>query len=161
MHCLRFLMDMSAATGQSLQGISGLTGNVLAQDPVRKEVPDAVSTCQRAGITVRMVTGDNVHTAKHIARECGILTEGGRAIEGPVFRSMPEEDLIPMLPKLQVPPACPVRAKPLKVHRRCNGQSTTYWASEGCKAQACSDREDFCDGLGNWAQSRLWIFFLI
>ena len=60
-----------------------------------------MATCQRAGITVRMVTGDNVHTAKHIARECGILTEGGRAIEGPIFRSMPEEDLIPMLPQLQ------------------------------------------------------------
>lgn len=60
-----------------------------------------MATCQRAGITVRMVTGDNIHTAKHIARECGILTEGGRAIEGPTFRSMPEEDLIPMLPQLQ------------------------------------------------------------
>ena len=67
-----------------------------------------MATCQRAGITVRMVTGDNVHTAKHIARECGVLTEGGRAIEGPVFRSMPEEDIIPMLPKLQVGPGCPV-----------------------------------------------------
>lgn len=68
-----------------------------------------MATCQRAGITVRMVTGDNVHTARHIARECGILTEGGRALEGPVFRSMPEEDLIPLLPQLQVccPPACP------------------------------------------------------
>ncbi len=43
---------------------------------MRKEVPDAVATCQRAGITVRMVTGDNIHTAKHIARECGILTGG-------------------------------------------------------------------------------------
>ncbi len=69
-------------------------------------MPGAVATCQRAGITVRMVTGDNVHTAKHIARECGILTEGGRAIEGPVFRSMPEEDLIPMLPQLQACPRC-------------------------------------------------------
>lgn len=66
-----------------------------------------MATCQRAGITVRMVTGDNVHTAKHIARECGILTEGGRAIEGPVFRSMPEEDLIPLLPQLQACPAAP------------------------------------------------------
>ncbi len=28
------------------------------KDPVRKEVPDAVITCQRAGITVRMVTGE-------------------------------------------------------------------------------------------------------
>lgn len=73
-------------------------------------MPDAVATCQRAGITVRMVTGDNVHTAKHIARECGILTEGGRAIEGPVFRSMPEEDLIPMLPQLQACPRCPCQA---------------------------------------------------
>ncbi|BDA43546.1 probable calcium-transporting ATPase 11, plasma membrane-t [Coccomyxa sp. Obi] len=72
------------------------------KDPVRKEVPGAVATCQRAGITVRMVTGDNIHTAKHIARECGILTDGGTAMEGPVFRSMPEEDLIPVLPKLQV-----------------------------------------------------------
>ena len=36
----------------------------LVQDPVRPEVPDAVATCQRAGIVVRMVTGDNIHTAK-------------------------------------------------------------------------------------------------
>ncbi|KAK9829300.1 hypothetical protein WJX72_005021 [[Myrmecia] bisecta] len=72
------------------------------KDPVRKEVPDAVATCKKAGIFVRMVTGDNVHTAKHIARECGILSEGGIALEGPIFRNMPEEELIPILPKLQV-----------------------------------------------------------
>ena len=74
-----------------------------------------MATCQRAGITVRMVTGDNVHTAQHIARQCGILTPGGRAMEGPAFRSMPEEDLLPMLPKLQVraallPCSCPCRS---------------------------------------------------
>ena len=69
---------------------------------MRKEVPGAVAVCQRAGITVRMVTGDNVHTARHIARECGILTPEGTSMEGPVFRSMPEEDLIAALPKLQV-----------------------------------------------------------
>ena len=72
------------------------------QDPVRKEVPDAVSVCKRAGIFVRMVTGDNVHTASHIARECGIMMEGGLALEGPTFRKMTEEELIPILPKLQV-----------------------------------------------------------
>lgn len=72
------------------------------QDPVRKEVPDAVATCKRAGIVVRMVTGDNVHTAKHIARECGILTEGGLALEGPQFRAMPEPELVRLLPRLQV-----------------------------------------------------------
>ena len=68
---------------------------------MRKEVPGAVAVCQRAGITVRMVTGDNVHTARHIARECGILTDG-TSMEGPVFRSMPEEDLLTALPRLQV-----------------------------------------------------------
>lgn len=50
---------------------------------MRKEVPDAVATCQAAGITVRMVTGDNIHTAKHIARECGILTGAPRMLGCP------------------------------------------------------------------------------
>ncbi|GFR48829.1 hypothetical protein Agub_g10782 [Astrephomene gubernaculifera] len=72
------------------------------KDPVRPEVPAAVATCQAAGIVVRMVTGDNIHTAKHIARECGILTDDCMAMEGPVFRGMPAGDLIPLLPKLRV-----------------------------------------------------------
>jgi P-type E1-E2 ATPase len=45
------------------------------KDVIRKEVPEAVAQCQRAGIIVRMVTGDNLITAKAIARECGILTD--------------------------------------------------------------------------------------
>lgn len=69
---------------------------------MRKEVPDAVATCHRAGIVVRMVTGDNIHTARHIAKECGILTEGGIALEGPKFRDMPEEEVLELLPRLQV-----------------------------------------------------------
>ena len=72
------------------------------QDPVRKEVPEAVRVCQRAGIVVRMVTGDNLHTARHIARECGILTEGGLALEGPDFRARPQDELLALLPRLQV-----------------------------------------------------------
>jgi hypothetical protein len=50
------------------------------------QVPEAVRVCQRAGINVRMVTGDNIHTARHIARDCGIYTDGGVALEGPAFR---------------------------------------------------------------------------
>ena len=37
------------------------------QDPVRPEVPASIKQCQRAGITVRMVTGDNINTARAIA----------------------------------------------------------------------------------------------
>uniref|UniRef100_A0A1I8MV65 Calcium-transporting ATPase n=1 Tax=Musca domestica TaxID=7370 RepID=A0A1I8MV65_MUSDO len=43
------------------------------EDPVRPEVPEAIRKCQRAGITVRMVTGDNINTARSIATKCGIL----------------------------------------------------------------------------------------
>ncbi|KAK4018212.1 hypothetical protein OUZ56_000280 [Daphnia magna] len=46
------------------------------EDPVRPEVPDAIRQCQKAGITVRMVTGDNVNTARSIAIKCGIVTPG-------------------------------------------------------------------------------------
>ncbi|XP_010897054.2 plasma membrane calcium-transporting ATPase 3a isoform X5 [Esox lucius] len=46
------------------------------EDPVRPEVPDAIKKCQRAGITVRMVTGDNINTARAIAAKCGIIQPG-------------------------------------------------------------------------------------
>ncbi|XP_038552212.1 plasma membrane calcium-transporting ATPase 2 isoform X8 [Micropterus salmoides] len=46
------------------------------EDPVRPEVPDAIRKCQRAGITVRMVTGDNINTARAIAIKCGIIHPG-------------------------------------------------------------------------------------
>uniref|UniRef100_A0A8C2CJR6 Calcium-transporting ATPase n=1 Tax=Cyprinus carpio TaxID=7962 RepID=A0A8C2CJR6_CYPCA len=46
------------------------------EDPVRAEVPEAIRKCQRAGITVRMVTGDNINTARAIAAKCGIIHPG-------------------------------------------------------------------------------------
>lgn len=72
------------------------------QDPLRGDVVEAVRACQRAGIMVRMVTGDNLETAKAIAKQCGILTEGGEAMEGPTFRDLTPEQLDRILPRLQV-----------------------------------------------------------
>ena len=46
--------------------------------------------------------GDNVYTAQHIARECGILTAGGVSLEGPAFRAMPDSELLGLMPDLQV-----------------------------------------------------------
>jgi P-type Ca2+ transporter type 2B len=43
------------------------------EDPVRDGVPDAISICQGAGISVRMVTGDNIHTAIAVAKKCRII----------------------------------------------------------------------------------------
>jgi len=54
---------------------SGLTCLCICaiQDPVRPEVPEAIRKCKNAGIVVRMVTGDNINTARSIARSCGII----------------------------------------------------------------------------------------
>jgi magnesium-transporting ATPase (P-type) len=45
-------------------------------DPLRPDVVESVKTCQKAGIFVRMVTGDNLETANAIAKQAGILTKG-------------------------------------------------------------------------------------
>uniref|UniRef100_A0A453L6A4 Calcium-transporting ATPase n=3 Tax=Aegilops tauschii subsp. strangulata TaxID=200361 RepID=A0A453L6A4_AEGTS len=72
-----------------------LLGMVGIKDPCRPGVRDAVQLCSAAGVKVRMVTGDNVETAKAIAFECGILNAKDVAsettiIEGKVFREMSE-----------------------------------------------------------------------
>lgn len=72
------------------------------QDPLRKDVVQAVLTCQKAGIFVRMVTGDNLHTAKAIAKQAGILTTEGLSMEGEEFRKLTPAQLDQVLPKLQV-----------------------------------------------------------
>jgi len=77
-------------------------GVVGIQDPLRPGVTRAVHDCQVAGVFVRMVTGDNIETAKAIASECGIFTSGGIAMEGPVFRKLSSKQLLQVIPRLQV-----------------------------------------------------------
>ncbi|KAF6802691.1 plasma membrane calcium-transporting atpase 2 [Colletotrichum sojae] len=90
---------------ESLLAVSNLVflGVVGIQDPVRPGVPEAVRLAKHAGVTVRMVTGDNIITAQAIATECGIYTGGDCIImEGPVFRKLSEANMNATLPKLQV-----------------------------------------------------------
>lgn len=72
------------------------------EDPLRLGVPEAVQQCQRAGIFVRMVTGDNMMTAQAIAKKCGILMRGGLVMEGRRFRQLDETTLEEVIPRLQV-----------------------------------------------------------
>nr|XP_028567284.1 plasma membrane calcium-transporting ATPase 3 isoform X4 [Podarcis muralis] len=82
------------------------------EDPVRPEVPDAIRKCQRAGITVRMVTGDNINTARAIAAKCGIIQPGEDflCLEGKEFNrrirnekgEIEQERLDKIWPKLRV-----------------------------------------------------------
>ncbi|KAJ7997634.1 hypothetical protein DPEC_G00214170 [Dallia pectoralis] len=80
--CLTF-RDFPPADGEpdwdnETEILTGLTCLCVVgiEDPVRPEVPDAIKRCQRAGITVRMVTGDNINTARAIASKCGIMQPG-------------------------------------------------------------------------------------
>ena len=77
-------------------------GLVGIQDPVRPGVPEAVAKAKHAGVVTRMVTGDNIITARAIATECGIYSEGGVVMEGPKFRKLSEKEMFEILPKLQV-----------------------------------------------------------
>ncbi|CAG8646633.1 8710_t:CDS:2, partial [Paraglomus brasilianum] len=71
------------------------------EDPLRDGVRNAVAACMKAGVTVRMVTGDNVLTAKSIATQCGIYTNG-IIMEGSVFRNLSNQEMDDQVPKLQV-----------------------------------------------------------
>ncbi|XP_030967268.1 calcium-transporting ATPase 4, plasma membrane-type-like [Quercus lobata] len=111
--CLAFkdIKDISSADSIPEDGYT-LISVIGIKDPVRLGVREAVETCLAAGITVRMVTGDNINTAKAIAKECGILTEDGIAIEGPDFRNKSPQEMKEIIPKLQVM----ARSLPLDKH---------------------------------------------
>ncbi|KAF9971825.1 hypothetical protein BGZ73_005136 [Actinomortierella ambigua] len=85
-----------AEDGMTLVGVVGI------EDPLRDGVPEAVLSCQRAGVFVRMVTGDNILTAKSIATQCGIYTQGGIIMEGPKFRALSTDEMDAVIPRLQV-----------------------------------------------------------
>ncbi|KAI9321217.1 PMCA-type calcium-translocating P-type ATPase [Dichotomocladium elegans] len=79
-----------------------LLGIVGIMDPLRPGVVESVAKFREAGVFVRMITGDNLNTAKAIARNAGILTKGGVALTGPELRAMSEEQQLEVIPRLQV-----------------------------------------------------------
>ncbi|KAK3081909.1 hypothetical protein LTS18_012600 [Coniosporium uncinatum] len=76
------------------------------QDPLRDGVVKAVQDCKTAHVVVRMVTGDNVATARAIALSCNILSETDdqsvAVMEGPEFRKMSKPQMLAAIPKLRV-----------------------------------------------------------
>ncbi|ESR45895.1 hypothetical protein CICLE_v10003326mg [Citrus x clementina] len=89
-------------TGLTLLGLVGL------KDPCRPGVRAAVECCRNAGVNVKMVTGDNVHTARAIAIECGILNpdvglnNDDAVIEGVKFRSLSAEERVAKIESIRV-----------------------------------------------------------
>ena len=67
----------------------GLAGII---DPPRPEVIEAIKKCKEAGITVKMITGDHVDTARTIAKELGI-GDGSKGLQGKDLEQMTDEEM--------------------------------------------------------------------
>ena len=88
-------------------GIQNLTflGVVAISDPVREDVPRAVGACQKAGIDIKIVTGDTPATAREIARQIGIWTEDdtdANIITGPAFEALSDEEAAKRVQSLKI-----------------------------------------------------------
>ncbi len=89
-------------------------GFVAIRDPLREDVPEAVAQCRRAGIEVKMITGDNIETARAIGSEIGLLDRPDAVVmTSPEFNALGDEELKHQLPRLRVL----ARARPLDKFR--------------------------------------------
>ncbi|GKV43749.1 hypothetical protein SLEP1_g51001 [Rubroshorea leprosula] len=82
-----------------------LLGLVGIKDPCRPGVKKAVEDCRYAGVNIKMITGDNVFTARAIATECGILRpdqDRGAVVEGEEFRNYTPEERMQKVEKICV-----------------------------------------------------------
>lgn len=83
---------------------SGLTfdGFTAIADPLRKEVYEAVRRCRQAGIDIKMLTGDNIVTAKAIANDLSLLDDDHIALEAKDIDALNDQELRELLPKIRV-----------------------------------------------------------
>ncbi len=92
-------------------------GFVAIRDPLRDDVKEAVAQCRAAGIEVKMITGDNIETARAIAGEIGLLdAPNSLALTHDEFEGMTDDKLKEELPRLRVL----ARARPLDKLRMVN-----------------------------------------
>lgn len=77
-------------------------GLIAIADQIRQEAKEAIRVAKQAGIGVVMVTGDNELTAKEIAEELGLLSEGEEVLTGAQLLDLDDEELKNRLPKIKV-----------------------------------------------------------
>ncbi|MFC3144507.1 cation-translocating P-type ATPase [Psychromarinibacter halotolerans] len=82
LRCLGLAMKQSGSDDEAPYSGLTLVGLVCLADPLRTDVPAAISACRRAGIRVAMITGDHAETAARIARDAGICDDRPVVING-------------------------------------------------------------------------------
>ncbi|MEE0870765.1 MAG: calcium-translocating P-type ATPase, PMCA-type [Bacteroidaceae bacterium] len=105
----KILTDKEAETPykDGLLSVKDLTylGVVAISDPVREDVPRAVEACRKAGIDIKIVTGDTPATAREIARQIGIWTQEDsdkNIITGPAFEALSDEEAAKRVQSLKI-----------------------------------------------------------
>ena len=83
----RHLGELDDHTGYSWVGLVGM------EDPIREGVQEAVEVAQRAGIDVKMITGDYRRTAEKIAANIGLLDDGDGIVEGQELPALSDTEL--------------------------------------------------------------------
>ena len=68
-------------------------GFVGIRDPLRPDVKHAVDTAHHAGVSVKMLTGDNINTARAIGEDLGLLKNNMRAVEASYIDTLTDEEL--------------------------------------------------------------------
>jgi Ca2+-transporting ATPase len=89
---------------EMVQGLTWL-GFAAIADPVRPEVPDAIKTCQDAGILVKIITGDNKETATEIARQINLWdasTPADAIMTGKEFAKLGNEEALEKVENLRI-----------------------------------------------------------
>ncbi|MDV9719986.1 calcium-translocating P-type ATPase, PMCA-type [Clostridioides difficile] len=69
------------------------SGFVGIRDPLRKDVIESVNTANKAGVSVKMLTGDNINTARAIGEELGLLKNNMRVVEASYIDTLDDEEL--------------------------------------------------------------------
>ena len=75
-------------------------GFVGIRDPLRPDVKEAVDTAHHAGVSVKMLTGDNINTARAIGEDLGLLKNNMRAVEASYIDTLTDEELREEIKKL-------------------------------------------------------------
>lgn len=95
--------DYSAESNhKELESHLEFDGFAAIADPLRADVYDAVKSCREAGISLKILTGDNIVTAKAIAEELDLFKDGGIAVEAREVAEMSDEELLKKLPEIRV-----------------------------------------------------------
>lgn len=94
--------DGFAQTENDFQGNYLYDGFVSLKDPVRPEVKKAVDDCKRAGIKIKVLTGDNSLTAFAVSRELGIVADQNSVVNASYLEGLTDQELKKILPKISV-----------------------------------------------------------